>query len=100
MEQPDMSFLRRLFGTRTPVDTRAAAHEAIAPKAQPLREQCVNVLYDRRLTADEVAGILNVSPLSIRPRLAELHKAGRVTDTGTRRPNSSGKLAVVWRLAA
>lgn len=51
-------------------------------------------------TADEIADRLNASPLSIRPRVSELHKAGKVRDTGIRRKNASGKSASVWTLAA
>ncbi|MGU3316308.1 hypothetical protein ACLBWH_12225 [Sphingomonas sp. M6A6_1c] len=48
------------------------------------------------LTADEVAGRLGLSILSIRPRLTELARLGRVRDSGSRRRNVSGKQAIVW----
>jgi predicted ArsR family transcriptional regulator len=51
------------------------------------------------MTADEVATALNVSVLSVRPRVSELHRSGQLEQTGTRRPNESGMTATVWRLA-
>lgn len=49
-------------------------------------------------TADEIAARLNAPPLTIRPRLSELRNAGKIYETGTRRPNASGKTAAVWAI--
>ena len=48
------------------------------------------------LTADEVAGRLGLSILSVRPRISELTRLGKVRDSGHRRRNTSGKNAIVW----
>lgn len=50
------------------------------------------------MTADECADHLRLSILSIRPRLSELRNLGKLRDTGERRPNVSGRSAVVWRI--
>ena len=83
-------------------DTSRQAAEDISPAAPTLRGQ---VLYrisqagDRGLTADEAAHILQEGILSIRPRVTELNRLGRIEDTGERRLNTiSGKKAIVWRI--
>lgn len=49
------------------------------------------------LTADEVAIDLDLSVLTVRPRVSELHRDARIEDTGLRRRNQSGMTATVWR---
>lgn len=51
------------------------------------------------LTADECADLLGEDKLSIRPRVAELKLDGKLTDTGIRRKNASGKSAAVMKIA-
>lgn len=80
-----------------PVDTSQAAAEAMAPRVETLRAKVYGALTRRSQTADEVAESLGESILAIRPRVTELHKAGYLLDTGERRANASGRLAVVWR---
>ena len=48
-------------------------------------------------TADEIAYILKYSILTVRPRVSELNKMELIMDSGTRRPNTSGRMATVWR---
>jgi predicted transcriptional regulator len=48
------------------------------------------------MTADEVAEKLSITVLTVRPRVSELFKAGRITKTGVKRPNESGLEAHVW----
>jgi len=50
------------------------------------------------LTADEAADVLGLSYFSIRPRVTELARMGKLEDSGEVRPNHSGKNAIVWRL--
>lgn len=78
-------------------DTSRAAAAAIAPNASLLRGR-VLALYERSkgLTADEAAGRLGLSILSVRPSVTELVRAGRLRDSGTRRKNGSGRSAIVW----
>jgi hypothetical protein len=51
-------------------------------------------------TADEIAKDLNLSVLSVRPRVSELHRNGEIEQTGGRRKNESGMTATVWRVAS
>lgn len=80
-----------------PRDTSHAAADAIAPQAPLLRARALAALErSNGLTADEVAGRLGLSILSIRPRCTELARLGKIRDSGHRRPNASGRLAIVW----
>jgi predicted ArsR family transcriptional regulator len=78
-------------------DTSQAAADHIAPTAPQLRARALAVVErSNGLTADEVAGRLGLSILSIRPRLTELAHMGKVRDSGRRRQNASGRNAIVW----
>ena len=46
--------------------------------------------------ADELAARLDMDRWSIQPRTSELKRKGLIRDSGQRRPNSTGKLAIVW----
>lgn len=79
-------------------DTSFAAAEEAAETAPLLRARALSVLErSNGLTADEVAGRLGLSILSIRPRISELTRLGKVRDSGHRRQNASGKNAIVWQ---
>lgn len=80
-------------------DTARAAAKAMKPKAPTLRAQCLAALKIRPMTADEVAAVIGRSPFSIRPRLTELSEKNLIVDTGVRRENESGKMAIVWSVA-
>jgi hypothetical protein len=45
--------------------------------------------------ADSIAAMLDLSILTVRPRLTELRIMNLVFDTGIRRPNASGRNAIV-----
>lgn len=77
--------------------TSKAAAKIVTPKAKTLCEQVYERLQQYSLTADEAAFILGKSVLSIRPRFSQLLAQGKIYDTGRRRKNESGLLAVVWR---
>tara|TARA_Y100000588_G_C14209996_1_gene906288 strand:- start:1576 stop:1884 length:309 start_codon:yes stop_codon:yes gene_type:complete len=82
-------------------DTSIAAADAIAPQAPNLRTATKSALAASEphgLTADEVAAVLGLSILSIRPRVTELSRMGVIEDSGARRANQSGKRAIVWRM--
>ena len=70
---------------------------SIKPHAITLREKCFRAISQIPMTADEVARAIGKSILSVRPRIAELSKLGKIEDSGKRRPNDSGKVATVWR---
>jgi predicted ArsR family transcriptional regulator len=81
-------------------DTAEAAADATIPHAPALRAQVIAALERHGpMTADEIANVLRLSILSIRPRVSELAVKGKVEDTGLRRANASGKRAIVWRAA-
>lgn len=83
-------------GARDADTSRAAATDA-AETAPQLRARALAVLeHSNGLTADEVAGRLGLSILSIRPRVTELSRLGKVRDSGERRRNASGRGAIVW----
>lgn len=48
-------------------------------------------------TADEVAEILKLDILNVRPRFTELKVMGVIFDSGIRRKNSKGNTTKVWR---
>lgn len=81
-------------------DTSKEAAESIEPCAVSLRPACLSALGLRQMTADEVASSLRKSILSIRPRITELRRLGKIEDTGERRLNESGKRAIAWRKKA
>ncbi len=71
--------------------------EKITSRAETLRGLVAALLQGQELTADECALHLGESVLAVRPRLSELHAAGRIMDSGRRRRNASGHNATVWR---
>lgn len=81
------------------VETSIAAADAIAPKLGRLQRMALGAIRDaggHGLTADELAARLNVDRWSIQPRASELKRKGLIRDSGRRRRNCSGKLAIVW----
>jgi len=81
-------------------DTSRAAATAIAPIAKTLRDKAFAEIIasgQHGLTADQVAARLGRSIMSVRPRLSELVELRTIRDTGKRRPNESGRPAIVWQ---
>ena len=86
-------------GSKEQGQTSAQAAQAI--DAWTLRRWVMETLKGRGpLTADEIADVLDVDRLSIRPRLSELFALGQVEKTQDRRPNISGHAARVWAVRA
>jgi predicted ArsR family transcriptional regulator len=76
-------------------DTSKAA--ADATPAAMLRDRVLAIVEGSNgLTADECAGRMGLSILSVRPRFSELARLGKVRDGGARRANNSGRKAIVW----
>jgi|TARA_R110002020_G_scaffold300443_2_gene516072 predicted HTH transcriptional regulator len=71
---------------------------SMKPHALNLRQKCFRAISQIPMTADEVAATIEKSILSVRPRIAELSKLGKIEDSGKRRTNESGKDATVWRI--
>lgn len=81
------------------VDTSIAAADALSPKLGRLQRMAENAIRDAGwlgLTADELAARLAMDRWSIQPRTSELRRKGLIRDSGQRRPNCTGKLAIVW----
>lgn len=81
------------------VDTSIAAAVALAPKLGRLQQMALGAIRDAGwlgLTADELAARLGMDRWSIQPRTSELRRKGLIRDSGQRRPNGTGKLAIVW----
>lgn len=81
------------------VETSVAAAASISPKLGRLQRMAETTIRDAGaygLTADELAARLDMDRWSIQPRTSELRRKGRIRDSGQRRPNCTGKLAIVW----
>ncbi|PTT79999.1 hypothetical protein DBR41_20695, partial [Pseudomonas sp. HMWF010] len=71
----------------------------LAPKLGRLQRLTAAAIRDAGaagLTADELASQLELSRYSIQPRTSELKLKGLIRDSGARRPNETGKQAIVW----
>ena len=77
--------------------TSLDAAEAIESHADTVRAHVLRILSERAFTADAVAAIIGESILTVRPRVTELFKAGRIIRTGQRLRNQSGRYAHVYR---
>ncbi len=81
------------------IETSVAAADDLAPKLGRLQRMAETTIRDagaHGLTADELAARLDMDRWSIQPRTTELKRKGLVRDSGRRRRNSTGKLAIVW----
>lgn len=81
------------------VDTSIAAADDLAPKLGRLQSMSAETIRDAGLgglTADELAARLHMDRWSIQPRTTELKRKGLIRDSGQRRRNATGKLAIVW----
>ena len=81
------------------VETSIAAATALAPKLGRLQRMAEAAIRDagaHGLTADELAERLGLDRWSIQPRTSELKRKGLIRDSGRRRLNASGKMAIVW----
>ena len=81
------------------VETSIAAADALAPKLGRLQQMAQAAIRDagaNGLTADELAARLELDRWSIQPRTSELKRKGLIRDGGQRRPNTTGKQAIVW----
>ena len=80
------------------VDTSLNAALAIQSPAENYRQAVLTELQSHGpMTADEIAERLNLSILTVRPRLTELRAVGKLTDTGQRRKTPSGRPSIVWK---
>jgi predicted ArsR family transcriptional regulator len=80
-------------------ETSKGAAESMAPHASRLAEEVFAYVLGREdgATVDEVEEALGMLHQTAGARMRELVKAGRVADSGAKRPTRSGRKAVVWR---
>jgi predicted transcriptional regulator len=81
------------------VETSVAAAIALAPSLGRLQRLALAAIAEAKwvgLTADELAARLELDRYSIQPRTSELKRKGLIRDSGQRRPNVTGKAAIVW----
>jgi hypothetical protein len=81
------------------VETSMLAANELAPKLGRLQRMALKAIHDvgiDGLTADELAARLDLDRYSIQPRTSELKCKGQIRDSGQRRPNMTGKMAIVW----
>ena len=81
-------------------DTSESAAKAIEPKAGTIKHKVLQVYHGHPfpLTADEVAEMLRMDFISVRPRVTELVNDNRLMDSGVRRVGRFGKTQIAWRL--
>jgi hypothetical protein len=83
------------------VETSIAAADALAAHLGPLQTLTFDLIGRRGAlgaTSDECAADLGIDRRSIQPRTSELRRKGLIVDSGLRRPNMTGKSAIVWTL--
>lgn len=82
--------------------TSREAAEKAAPGAAMIRDQIISMMRanSRAMSADEIAEALGLSILSVRPRVSELARAGKLVNSGQRAINRSGNTAARWKLTA
>ena len=81
------------------VETSIGAANDLAPKLGRLQRMAQGAIREAGwlgLTADELAARLAMDRWSIQPRTSELKRKGLIRDSGQRRPNCTGKAAIVW----
>ena len=86
-------------GFKGEAETGREAADAITPqlgRLQLMAETAIRAVGPSGLTADELAARLGMDRWSIQPRTSELKRKGLIRDSGQRRPNCTGKLAIVW----
>lgn len=83
-------------------ETSREAGDSIAPIASSIRARVfreIGTRGERGATGDIVAEALDLTPVQVRARIAELHAAGKIADSGRRELLGSGRQGVVWVLA-
>lgn len=81
--------------------TSAQAALSIAPKAGNRRQQVLEVFeqYPDGLTSSQVARIMNLEPLQIRPRMTDLVDLKLIVQTTDTKTNHRGKAEFIHKIA-
>lgn len=85
-----------------PVDTSRAAAVSMRRAAGPLAQRVYRYIQEQGehgATNEEIEYALGMSGNTVRPRVDDLKKAGRIVDSGARRRTRSGRQARVVRVA-
>ena len=84
-----------------PGDTSVAALKSLDPETKVRREQQISDFIQAvgDATCHEVEIALRLLHQSASAAITQLRKAGRLVDTGERRPTNNGRLAIVWGAA-
>ena len=80
--------------------TSKEAAEDINKKLPHLRDKVLQVIQNKGkygATPEEVASLLNITILSVRPRFTELKLSNHIVDSGEKRKNEFNKNIIVWR---
>jgi predicted ArsR family transcriptional regulator len=81
--------------------TSFAAARSVRGKSGAQRARvflCILRRGTKGATLEEIEQELGLPGNTVRPRRVELEGLGFVQDSGTRRPTSSGKMAIVWSI--
>lgn len=81
------------------VETSILASQSLRTKLgrlQAIAFDAIKKAGSNGFTADELAERLQIDRYSIQPRTSELKRKALIRDSGKRRANRSGKLAIVW----
>ncbi len=80
-------------------NTSREAGESIAPIASSIRARVLASILEVNgvgRTGDDVAAALDLTPVQVRARVAELHAGKLIADSGRRERLGSGRRGVVW----
>lgn len=96
MEQLDILTFKAFKRVGTSSDAAASA----AKKAAAIRLMAFDAIKDSPagLSATEVATILRLDILSVRPRVSQLFTKGLIIDSGRRRRTGLGKGETIWKI--
>lgn len=79
--------------------TSKAAAAAIVPVKSALAAKVLECLERRPMTCFELEQKTGLSHQTASARVRDLALAGRIVDSGAKRPTASGRNAIVWQLA-
>lgn len=81
------------------VNTSISAAEAVQPNLGRLQRMVLDAIRASGAvgaTTNEIADRLDIERGSVQPRTSELKLLGAIEDSGVRRRNANGKMAIVW----
>jgi predicted transcriptional regulator len=89
------------FGLSRRADPETSKQAARSIETTRLEAECLEAIWEARdgLTSEELAEVLDLSLVTVSPRLRPLSNKGLIVPSG-KRPNRSGRMALVWRSVA